>query len=114
MDAGAPSRAGSDLSDPILQRGISKLLALQMENGGWRCSTTYPTMQTVWGAHDAVYALKTVVSIGAENMAPMALRGHAAEQIAVLESVISHLLGGAQPNVIAEATIVPEAGVLGA
>jgi hypothetical protein len=112
----ALSKAGADLSDPILQRGISKLLALQMDNGGWRCGTTYPTMQTVWGAHDAVYALKTVVSIGTENMASMALRGHAVEQIAVLEAVISHLLGGggAQPNVIAEATIVPEPGSLGA
>jgi prenyltransferase beta subunit len=88
----ALSLAGADLSDPILQRGISRLLALQMESGAWRCSVTFPGMQTVWSAHDAVFALKTVVSIGTANMGPAALRGHADQTIAILESVIVHLL----------------------
>ncbi len=49
-------------------------------------------MQTVWAAHDAIFALKTVVSIGVNNLAPMALRAHLERTITVLDSMVAHLL----------------------
>jgi hypothetical protein len=64
---------------------------------------TYPSQQTVWAAHDAMFALKTVVSIGVSNLAPMALRGHADRTIKVLESMIAYLLS-------ANGTIAPGTG----
>jgi hypothetical protein len=104
----ALSKAGADLSDPVLQRGISKLLKLQMDDGGWLCSTTYPHRQAIWCVHDTVYALKSVVAIGSAGMGSMALRGHADQTIAVLEALVSHLLDNNQNMAL------PEAGALGA
>ncbi len=61
----ALSLAGAGLSDPLIQLGVRQLLAQQMPSGAWRCSATVPSSPTVWAAHDTVFALKTVVSIGA-------------------------------------------------
>lgn len=60
----ALSQAGASLSDPLVQRGILQLLAQQMPSGAWRCNATVPASPTMWAAHDTVFALKTVVSIG--------------------------------------------------
>lgn len=104
----ALSEAGADLSDPILQRGITKLLKLQMADGGWLCSTTYPHRQAIWCVHDTVYALKSVVAIGSAGIWSMALRGHADQTIAALEALVSHLLDNNQD------AAHPEAGAFGA
>lgn len=86
-------RAGANLSDQYLQKGIARLLRRQGYDGAWRCNGTVPSGRTVWAAHDAIYALKTVVSIDVASNLAIDARRAAAEslQAAVIQTLESWL-----------------------
>ncbi|CAM4184156.1 prenyltransferase/squalene oxidase repeat-containing protein [Kibdelosporangium persicum] len=54
-------RAGSGFVDRYIQKGVTRLLDQQDDDGSWRCNGTIPSRTTMWAAHDAVYALTRVV-----------------------------------------------------
>lgn len=63
-------RAGAGLSDLCVQQGVDRLLDQQGDDGSWRCHVTFPSMRTMWAAHDAMYALQTVASTGLDPSTP--------------------------------------------
>ncbi|WP_185845728.1 prenyltransferase/squalene oxidase repeat-containing protein [Kibdelosporangium aridum] len=65
--------AGADLSEPLVQSALSRLLQAQQADGVWR-EPTFANEPHLWAVHDAVYALKNAKSLASLGQA--AVRHH--------------------------------------
>jgi len=65
--------SGRDISDALVLEAIRGLLRLQQSSGAWRSALTAPGDTPVWAIHDALYALRVVLTTSARNLGPIAL-----------------------------------------
>jgi hypothetical protein len=98
----ALTAAGADLSDEMILRATQLLLRLQSGSGGWRCELVASGVYPIWALHDALFALRTIVSMGTQNLAPMASLPLHTEERALTQQALLHLMvEKAEPSTVA-------------
>jgi prenyltransferase beta subunit len=83
--------AGNDFGDPLILNAVKRLLAQQESNGSW-VDSTFAHQSSLWAVHDAVFALKVLISTSEANLAAVALRVHYERTITMWESLVAALL----------------------
>jgi hypothetical protein len=88
----ALSRAGHDLSDPVVMDGVLALLELQATDGAWRCGLAPSNSTPVWATHDAVLALHNVLTTAGRQLRSVALERYLTEERRVAGDAVGALL----------------------
>ncbi len=94
----ALSLVGDGFADPVVLAGTGKLLGLQEGNGAWRCRLTARTMPALWALHDALYALKAILTASTRDLAPAAMAQYWSTERVILHEAILGLLAD-QPRI---------------
>jgi hypothetical protein len=69
----ALAMAGRGIGNPVTLGGVNLLLALQDSAGAWRCELTAPDARPIWATHDALYALRTIITASDKNLRTAAM-----------------------------------------
>lgn len=88
----ALSTVGRDLSDRTVLLGTLRLLGMQRPDGAWRSGLTAPGAFPVWACHDALFALRSVLTTSAERLDSIVLATYLTQEREALEDSLSRLI----------------------
>lgn len=94
----AMAEAGNDLGDPAVLIGVRKLLVLQDADGSWRCSLTAHGANPIWTLHDAVLALRSVLSANSRRIPLIVTSTYRDREREMLESALAYVTSSSGLN----------------
>jgi hypothetical protein len=106
----ALAMAGRGIGDPLLLEGVNRLLALQDSAGAWRCELTAPDARPIWATHDALYALRAIISTADKKLHAVAMEPYWTDEQRALGRALVRLIGRAEYGASAALAIGPRAG----
>ncbi|MEV7142316.1 prenyltransferase/squalene oxidase repeat-containing protein [Streptomyces tauricus] len=87
----ALTSVGRDLSDKTILLATLRLLHMQRPDGPWRSGLTAPEAFPVWACHDALFALRSVLTASAERLESIVLATYLANERRTLEESLTRL-----------------------
>ncbi|MEV4348232.1 prenyltransferase/squalene oxidase repeat-containing protein [Actinoplanes sp. NPDC049596] len=87
----ALAEAGHDLGDPAVLTGVRRLLALQDTDGSWRCSLTAHGSNPIWTLHDAVLALRSVLTANSRRIPLIVTSSYREHERELMESALAYV-----------------------
>jgi hypothetical protein len=106
----ALAAAGRGMGDPLLLDGVNSLLVLQDSAGAWRCELTAPDARPIWATHDALYALRTIMTATHKNLYAAAMEPYWTAEQHTLGQAIVRLMPRSDPGTLSASAVAPLTG----